>query len=58
MYYYFNISAEPSARKENKMDCREYGAQFYKTEIENLISETNDLSLLDLIYKILLQAKK
>lgn len=40
-----------------KMDGREYGAQFYKQEIENLISETNDLSLLDLIYKILLQAK-
>jgi hypothetical protein len=39
------------------MDCREYGAQYYKKEIEHLISETNDLSLLDLIYKILLQAK-
>jgi hypothetical protein len=39
------------------MDCREYGAQYYKQEIETLISETNDLSLLDLIYKILLQMK-
>lgn len=39
-----------------KMDVRD-GAQFYKQEINNLISETNDLSLLDLIYKILLQTK-
>jgi hypothetical protein len=39
------------------MDVHEYGAQFYKNEINHLISETNDLSLLDLIYKILLQTK-
>lgn len=31
---------------------------FYKVELEKLITETHDLGILDLIYKILLQAKK
>ena len=31
------------------------GKTFYKAKIEKLIEETNDLGLLDLVYRILLQ---
>ena len=32
-------------------------ADLYRSAIENLIAETHDLGILDLVYKILLQAK-
>ena len=32
--------------------------EIYKEQIDKLIKETDDLSLLDLIYKILVEAKK
>ena len=35
----------------------EVEASFYKEEISKLIEETNDLDLLDLIYKILAEVK-
>ena len=31
---------------------------FYKREIEEMIEDTADLGLLDLVYKILVEAKK
>lgn len=34
------------------------GGVWYKEEIEKLIRETEDASLLDLVYKILVEAKK
>ena len=33
------------------------GADFYRSALQELIFETHDLGILDLIYKILLQAK-
>lgn len=39
------------------MDDYEDG-EFYKDAIGELIKETEDLSLLDLLYKLLLEAKK
>lgn len=33
------------------------GADFYKSALTELIQETHDLGILDLIYKILIQAK-
>lgn len=32
--------------------------EIYKEQIDKLIKETDDLNLLDLIYKILVEAKK
>ena len=43
--------------KGKKMDGDEVSASFYKAELQKLIEETLDLSLLDLVYKILLQAR-
>lgn len=34
------------------------GGVFYKKEIEKLIEESEDIDLLDLVYKILIEAKK
>lgn len=34
------------------------GADFYRAALQELIFETHDLGILDLIYKILLQAKQ
>jgi hypothetical protein len=33
------------------------GADFYRSALQELIFETQDLGILDLIYKILIQAK-
>lgn len=34
------------------------GVIFYHEELEKLIEETDDLDLLDLVYKVLIEAKK
>lgn len=34
------------------------GKAFYKREIEEMIEDTTDIGLLDLVYKILIEAKK
>lgn len=33
------------------------GADFYRSALQKLIFETQDLGILDLVYKILIQAK-
>lgn len=41
---------------DKKVDGLE-GADFYRSALQELIFETQDLGILDLIYKILIQAK-
>ena len=53
-YYAFSKSENQRTKEPNKMDDYD-GKTFYKAKIEKLIEETNDLGLLDLVYRILLQ---
>ena len=57
-YYNFQQAKKPGyfLQEDKKVDGL-VGAEFYRTEIQEMLCETQDLGILDLIYKILIQTK-